>query len=112
MGRRRPHLLTAPHPLPHEQPPALLTPCRCHSRAADLIRQKGDTNMTVEQLTQEIIPQGRGERDPARDTPRTSSPPLAHAPSAPPCWAAVAAPFSSASSTYGHSPVTRRVVRQ
>lgn len=27
---------------------------------ADLIRQKGDTTMTVEQLTQEIIPRGRG----------------------------------------------------
>jgi len=26
----------------------------------DLIRQKGDTTMTVEQLTQEIIPRGRG----------------------------------------------------
>ena len=26
----------------------------------ELIRSKGDTNMTVEQLTQEIIPRGRG----------------------------------------------------
>ena len=31
--------------------------CAC---IAELIRSKGDTNMTVEQLTQEIIPQGRG----------------------------------------------------
>ena len=27
---------------------------------AELIRSKGDTNMTVEQLTAEIIPKGRG----------------------------------------------------
>ena len=30
----------------------------------DLIRQKGDTTMTVEQLTQEIIPRGRGTPSP------------------------------------------------
>ena len=31
----------------------------CHLYA-ELIRSKGDTTMTVEQLTQEIIPRGRG----------------------------------------------------
>ena len=60
---------------PHRTAPR--TP-RSHVRlrprsAAELIRSKGDTTMTVEQLTQEIIPRGRG-------VPRPSSPP----PSLPP----------------------------
>ena len=42
--------------------PVSTSPLRSYdprARVADLIRSKGDTNMTVEQLTQEIIPQGR-----------------------------------------------------
>jgi hypothetical protein len=54
-------------PMPPWQRPfsvALLHPspcpgCRC-PRFAELIRSKGDTTMTVEQLTAEIIPRGRG----------------------------------------------------
>ena len=55
-----------------------LPPWMCFS-LAELIRSKGDTTMTVEQLTQEIIPRGRGTplpsngvkaATPARDSPR------------------------------------------
>lgn len=40
-------------------------------RFTELIRSKGDTTMTVEQLTQEIIPRGRGKLE--RLAPRISS---------------------------------------
>ena len=39
-----------------------------YGRCADLIRTKGDEQLTVEQLTQEITPRGRGE------TPATHKP--------------------------------------
>eukprot|EP00962_Isochrysis_galbana_P003301 scaffold920_cov135-Isochrysis_galbana.AAC.7 len=47
----------APPRLPGSAP----TSC-CLVLAADLIKQKGDQQLTVEQLTQEITPHGRGAR--------------------------------------------------
>jgi hypothetical protein len=61
-----PHSVAATSWSPWQRPfsVALLHPspcpgCRC-PRFAELIRSKGDTTMTVEQLTAEIIPRGRG----------------------------------------------------
>ena len=39
-----------------------------YGRCADLIRTKGDEQLTVEQLTQEITPRGRGAATPATRT--------------------------------------------
>ena len=54
-----------------------LPPWMCLS-LAELIRSKGDTTMTVEQLTQEIIPRGRGTTLPSNGvkaaTPAIASP--------------------------------------
>ena len=54
-----------------------LPPWLCLS-LAELIRSKGDTTMTVEQLTQEIIPRGRGTTLPSNGvkaaTPAIASP--------------------------------------
>ena len=58
----------SPAPLPPTPPSSGL---RARARA-DLIRNKGDAHLTVEQLTKEITPQGRGAH-PHR--PRARAPP-------------------------------------
>ena len=70
MGAPPPRMSTLPHcPLRHFfrlHPPMRKLTTRAH---ADLIRNKGDAHLTVEQLTKEITPQGRGALPPRPPRP-------------------------------------------